>query len=522
MSRENLIPAWGILMLMPLIAGNAQQGQFYLDDRVPPEVKVTCFTIDRSQPPDKRLFIFAATAEDPTGPYQSPIGISEIMIMIKTPKHRTPIRLVPAKLEIAQTSNSSPCIYVSGPYPMHTAFSYYAKARDKVGNEDSTAYYPFQIEPEPPPPVQLYIPPIRNPYVEGIYKLKGQTHCHSTIGNTTFRRGTDDGPVAVQQAYQAKKYDFICLTEHNIIDHPRTYQDRLFHILSLEDGRDDPHHIIVLGIDYNKVHEYHVKYPNSIADPDENGESYWPTIGCYDVRNRLEYYHYVAGVTVLAHPKDESEEGPLNFHIADLVGNTGFYDGIEIYSGYQSKYLGFATDYWDTLLVRGFPVWGFGSDDCHNVENEKRMFNRSWIIVNSDRLPSYSQGFPSENENSGLTEHILDNIKKGNFYTVVRSPDRVETIGSGTTYKGPIPHISTSGDKVTVSMPEPSNDVWPSPNWQSIWFVTNLGKTEGPTGVNSASYTIKPGETYVRVEVRDGLENEIYAVYSQPLFVRQE
>ena len=92
-------------------------------------------------------------------------------------------------------------------------------------------------------------------------------------------------------------------------------------------------------------------------------------------------------------------------------------------------------------------MWGFATDDCHDI-NEIN-FNRGWIVVNSNRniFPSfpyinYIKEFESEHYSklheyseskkseilfkayrayyykSILQKDIIDNIKRGNFYSV--------------------------------------------------------------------------------------------------------
>jgi hypothetical protein len=185
------------------------------------------------------------------------------------------------------------------------------------------------------------------------------------------------------------------------------------------------------------------------------------------------------------------------------------YHGIEVFnSTLDSRY------YWDGLLCAGKRVWGFGVDDWHQKPDEKHVnFNRSWIVVNSDK---------TEANPDALQLDIVKNIKIGNFYTVLRSPDkrRDEDTGSDgpTDYLGPALRIDAPGKEIRVTTDQPS----------IITFV--CGRLGFPPEVMSdirfsaantpTTYTLDGWEAWVRVEILQSRCGEAYLALSQPLFPR--
>ncbi len=396
---------------------------------------------------------------------------------------------------------------------------------------------------------------IENPYKSNSYHYKGQCHCHST------KSDGNDSPQNIEQAYKDKGYTFVCLTDHNRhTEDP--FVDNLLHIGSGEDGKSDRHHILALGINKDKLD---VKRDANLDGIDDRKSR-----PCGNIQERINYISFVQEtVSVMAHPTGSHSPDGIGFTLNELKGNVG-YTGIEIcnaagshpiwsvYNPYDSNSNN-TVSWWDEVLKhKKYAVWGFATDDCHNIKGNG--FNRAWIVVNSSK--NFSETFPyinfikkfeteyrdkldglSSNKKADvlfrayegyrykaiLQEEILNNIKCGNFYAVVRSPKEVDGDNKGTIDLGPVLEIKVVGKIIKVN-----TDLEDS----TIRFITGNGvgsliansihvpNTVTKTG-RTASYECCGKELYVRVEIeqqrvtgKHGGSKEKYIAFSQPIFVQ--
>jgi len=218
------------------------------------------------------------------------------------------------------------------------------------------------------------------------------------------------------------------------------------------------------------------------------------------------------GIAVLAHPIAGHSGGwphwscESGWSLDDTMTSYA-YHGIEVFTGtLDSRY------YWDALLCAGKRVWGFGVDDCHEARDDTHVsFNRSWIVVNSAK---------TEADEDALRRDIIENIKIGNFYSVLRSPDKrrdEDTGSSGPTDDiGPAVHIGISGNPVLVSTDQPSIITF------ACGGLGSPGRLESHIrfcGANTpTTHTLDGWEAWVRVEILQSRDDEAYLALSQPLF----
>ena len=308
---------------------------------------------------------------------------------------------------------------------------------------------------------------------------KGQIHCHNQAS-----------VAEVLDHYREAKYAFACVTPHNHSS-PDVQRDGILHIRSGEDGRFHRHHILALGINFSRVD------PN--LDGDRDGISKFKTCPCANIGARLDYYTNVQGtVAVLAHPRDGHRRGwfscPGGWTLEELKQYANEYTGIEIYNATT----GDCCAWWDEVLRSGKRVWGFGSDDMHDLDSRKH-FNRSWIVVNSERSPAEQWD-------------ILANIKAGNFHTVVRDPDVTGEPGGGELdWIGPELYISVEENCIRVETDEDSH-------------IGLIGSRNGvPTAISASGpgrslvYHAQEGDQYFRAVVRRTQHERVYASSSQPI-----
>ena len=135
-------------------------------------------------------------------------------------------------------------------------------------------------------------------------------------------------------------------------------------------------------------------------------------------------------------------------------------------------------------------MWGFASDDCHDVHDE-RTFDRGWILVNSAIDPKdCRQGLVGPD---ALRRDMLENIRSGNFWAVVRRRGRRERFR--TRDDGSWPVISHDQGQIHVAADRPC---------ETIEFCAGSSSRRESTSASGSAgfaYDVGDWEDYVRVRV---------------------
>jgi hypothetical protein len=372
-----------------------------------------------------------------------------------------------------------------------------------------------------------------NPYAApGDFAWKGQTHCHSN-NSDNFK---NQPPREVVQAYKNKGYDFICLTDHSYgglwpVPHliganypaPDPEIPGILYIPSAEDGDQEPHHMLALGLDFDAVCAYHDTIEAG-RDRNKNGIDDINNLSGAHIQQRIDYLALVQkALPVLAHPREgHNRRGGYAFEEIQLNHR---YTGLEFFSGGS-----WCLDWWQRTLRSGLyrKVWGFSGDDCHiALPSNTATFNRGWIVVNSDRDP---QQAVSAEQKKDLRTHLLRQMKQGNFYSVVRSPELSANIpGSGPLDRGPRLKISSAANQIrTFSdhffLPH-TFAAHTDPDSRLFFWGGRVGldqETRLLLGVeHTAEASLPVGEDvdYVFVQVEQQRpDGETYWAFSQPVF----
>ena len=271
--------------------------------------------------------------------------------------------------------------------------------------------------------------------------------------------------------------------------------------------------MLYLGIDRRRAIKTYDELLRGVPDCDAHD--------CGNIQPRINYALATGSLPVLAHPtsgvKDHGSilrtvKGNTGYTHQELLGNSG-YTGIEIYcDGIWS------IAWWDMVLGLGKDrtAWGFASDDCENLAGGS--FNRGWIVVNSSLGPARDYlDCPREDE---LRQDILGNIRRGNFYAVVRNPGGAQVHGYGIPDRGPAMNIITIDSTIVVS----SDPDYPC---EAIRFCPNglyrpeFWASKGPSvPLTAFSYEIRDSDIYVRIEIDQiRSDGELYTAFSQPLYI---
>jgi len=299
---------------------------------------------------------------------------------------------------------------------------------------------------------------------------KGNTHTH------TLNSDGDSSPDDVVRWYREHSYNFLVLTDHNVL----TSVDGLNALLAL-DGKfivmkgeevsdrfgDKP--ILINGLD-----------PKRKVDP-QGGESVVDVI-----QRNVDAIRAVGGVPHINHP---------NFRwaiTADELRQIKNNKLFEIFNGHpQVNNVGGGgvpglEQAWDAILTSGLLLYGIAVDDAHDF---KRPFDRGaaqpgqgWVMVRTDRL---------------APDAILAAMERGDFY----ASTGVELID-----------YQVGESAMTLTIKENS--------WSKyrVQFIGGGGKVLSEVTSSPATYRFTGDEGYVRARV---LESNGLLAWTQPVMVRR-
>jgi hypothetical protein len=283
-----------------------------------------------------------------------------------------------------------------------------------------------------------------NPFeAEGSW-FKGNLHTHTDNSDGEMTR-----EVAVSR-YRAAGYDFLSITDHGRLTPTLGLSTSEFLLIPGEE--------VCVGATrlgrYFHIVGLNIEAPLPMEDFDRD----------ITPQRALDLISEQGGEGLVAHPHwSELTDSDL----IDLKGHLG----IEVYNANCDLTIerGFSSIHWDNLLSSGKRVMGLAVDDAHGREKHLLPSDwcRAWIQV---RAPSLT------------AEDIMSSIRKGLFYS------------------------STGPEIKNVVVDEDEIRVETSPV-RSVSFVSNTALGAKRTGEGSplggASYQLRGGERYLRIEVTD-------------------
>lgn len=300
----------------------------------------------------------------------------------------------------------------------------------------------------------------------GLPWFKGNTHTHTTESDG------DSPPEVVIEWYRDQGYDFLVLSDHNVLTDPARYAgltDSTFILIAGEE--------VTSAFDGRPVHVNGLGIP-SVIDP-RVAETMVATI-----QANVDAVREVDGVPHVNHPNFRWAFG------ADELAQVENDRLLEIFNGHPTVHNegGGGTpgleEVWDILLTGGKRIYGIAVDDAHHFQGEfspeRSNPGRGWIAVRAASLDA---------------AEILRNLEEGLFYAstgveladVVVTPTRLEI------------HI------------EPDRDFR-----YTTTFIGSGGRLLHTSVDNPAAFELQGEERYVRAKVVDSRGD---VAWVQPVFV---
>lgn len=202
--------------------------------------------------------------------------------------------------------------------------------------------------------------------------LRGNLHCHTTESDGRLP------PNEVVDYYSSCGYDFIALTDHEVITRTESRRLKLIHGTEIVAGQGilgDSYHVVALNVEDNDALQR-----RKLESLD----------------SLLDYIAGVKGLAFIAHPYWSR----LTTQDLSEVDNTL---GIEVYNTGCDVLVakGFSTVHWDNLLSQGKRPCGFAVDDAH------------WYPIDS------AGGWMWVKVKEESVEGILASIREGRFYSTM-------------------------------------------------------------------------------------------------------
>jgi len=232
---------------------------------------------------------------------------------------------------------------------------------------------------------------INSPYSEAGNWYKGNTHTHTTNSDG------DSPPATVARWYRDNGYDFLVLTDHNVLTDP---DEVLVH------GEE---FLLIPGEEVSAVHRspftgnkpIHVNALDidELVEPVNDQETLTKTI-----QANVDAIRDVEGVPHINHPNFRwAFSEPELFEVNN-------YKLLEIYNGHPLVNNEGNEDHpgmealWDTMLTKGKLIYGIGVEDAHHFKEfgeDKSNPGRCWVMVQANELDKDS---------------IMHSLEHGRFY----------------------------------------------------------------------------------------------------------
>jgi len=298
------------------------------------------------------------------------------------------------------------------------------------------------------------------------YWFKGNVHTHS------LRSDGDSTPDQVAAWYRDHDYDFLALTDHNVLSpagmlNARYGADHQFLILQGEEVTDSsdgrPIHLNGLGV-------------SASVEPQHGANA-------VDVMQRnADAIRRAGGVPLLNHPNYLSPIGAETLRQVERAPLLELFNGNPTTNTFGSQGVPGVEELWDRMLSSGRLAYGVADDDAHSFRSSDPGTagpGRGWVFVHAERLAA---------------QPILAALERGDFY----ASTGVELSNYEVTATG-----------LTVEIREELSRTY------RMQFIGRNGRVLEEATSTCASYTFSDTDAYVRVRIQD---SSGALAWTQPVF----
>lgn len=305
------------------------------------------------------------------------------------------------------------------------------------------------------------------PDVSGTRWYKGNTHTH------TLESDGDSPPEYVARWYKQHGYDFLVLSDHNVLTDPAALAGLVDSTFLLIPGEE-----VTSGFEGHPVHVNGLDIPRVIQ----------PQVGASLVETlqlNVDVVREVDGVPHINHPNFGWAFGAAELDRVDDYRLLEIYNGHPLVHNLGGGGAPSVEEVWDILLTRGKRVYAIAVDDAHHFQGEfgphRSNPGRGWVVVRAGSLEASA---------------IMRSLEEGLFYAstgveledVRVLPYRLEVV------------IEERGSfKYTTS------------------FIGAGGRVLKETGENPAVFELTRPDLHVRARVRD---SGGAVAWVQPAFVQ--
>lgn len=300
-----------------------------------------------------------------------------------------------------------------------------------------------------------------NPFKQHGQWYRGNTHTHSSVS---------DGELSIPElfkGYREEGYDFLVLTDHEVVSDVSEYSDDSF--------------LAISGSELHSFNPYGGKEYHIVAIDIQNQID---TSGLHP-NTVLAAIAGQGGVSVLAHPYWSGHT------LLDLLSLHGYF-AVEV-SNTSCGEIGRSTSetHWDDLLDRAGAVLGIACDDAHSLDD----VYEGWIMVKCANLS---------------LESIMDALRTGSFYST-QGPE-IFDFGVIESYTHGSVNENNSKRRVYAKFSPSASVAFKA----SVSMGEYISSTKDET-IAEATYTLSGSEKYVRLEITapDGKK-----AWSQPIIFR--
>lgn len=292
--------------------------------------------------------------------------------------------------------------------------------------------------------------------------FRGNLHAHTTNSDG------DASPRAVINWYRSHGYQFLAITDHNVLtaeEGSRDPMDRTFLLIpgmeTTDRVNDIPIHVLALGL------------RDASLKPAGGSD----VLGC--LQDNVSAVRAAGAVPIMCHPNWGWAYGAEELL---RVRDCAFFEVLNAHPGVHNaggNGKPGTEEMWDAVLSAGKTLYGFGTDDMHAIATYP---GRSWIMV---RAPELSE------------KAIIAALGKGDFYVstgVVLEDIRVRR------EKVRLRIRAEEGMTLTTS------------------FIGSGGRILASVTDSSPAFVLPKGERYVRAKVTDGRGR---VALTQPLIYRK-